>query len=663
LQGKDVTVAESGEQPTEESPADDIAVAGAFEKTAEGTLRWPATADRDSPQLGNFSGSYDPAVPIGTLLQMEGRQGRIDADVKAVTGVDLNRSRRWHKIFERMGIIYPGKGNTRLGRLGRLLRDAAQPNGMKLVVAREAIEVLRRYQFDNPVERALPEGCSIHPYYAVLRTASKLGWMIHWDEMNRELMRLMKDADLDAAIDKIRIARADPSYEAFIGGASNDAGPLSARAHAAVSAPAGRTPEGQLRDQQMTPFLKRAGFGELLLESPGTGGGGYWTVPPDVREIVSASVATPPVAKLCTTEQEWIEWFCEGTSVAADAMPPPPPPAVTLPIASMTLATLKSAISTYEPELTFSDPLLASLVAALRSGEGKTFVILRGVSGTGKSRLAAAVAKAIYGSTKVDRPHLTIVEIRPDWTDGSPILGHYDPIGGRYIREPVLDALIAANNSPDAPVFVCLDEMNLARVEYYLAECLSAMESGNEITLDTRGDINVPARLAWPKNLFLFGTVNVDESTLKISDKVLDRAQVIDTSDIDLLPPLKAWVDAAGTLDETEKKKVIDVLGGVWSILKSVDAHFGYRAARAVVRFTAEAKASSDGAVNVDTALDVQLCQKILVKLRGEGERWTVPLEQLEKLCTGLGTQENSRAIIIRMRQDLERLGSFQFWN
>ena len=212
-------------------------------------------------------------------------------------------------------------------------------------------------------------------------------------------------------------------------------------------------------------------------------------------------------------------------------------------------------------------------------------------------------------------------------------------------------------------MFVCLDEMNLARVEYYLAECLSAMESGNEITLDTHGDANVPARLAWSKNLYLFGTVNVDESTLKISDKVLDRAQVIDTSEIDLLPVLKKWVDAASALDAAEKKRVNDVLGGVWSVLKSIDVHFGYRAALAAVRFIAEVKASSGGVVSVDSALDVQLCQKILVKLRGEGERWAKPLEQLEKLCTGLGHEQTSRAIVARMRLDLERLGSFQFWN
>jgi hypothetical protein len=328
---------------------------------------------------------------------------------------------------------------------------------------------------------------------------------------------------------------------------------------------------------------------------------------------------------------------------------------------ALTLATLKAAMADYEPDIVFPDELLASLVAALRSGDGKNFIILRGVSGTGKSRLVSAIAKAVYGSATVDRPHLTVIEVRPDWTDGSPILGHYDPVGRRYIREPFLEALIAANAS-EAPVFVCLDEMNLARVEYYLAECLSAMESGNAITLDTRDDKDVPARIAWPRTLYLFGTVNVDESTLKISDKVLDRAQVIDTSDIDLLPKLASWVDS-GTLDLAEKARVKDSIGRAWTILKGIDAHFGFRTAHAAVRFVEEIKASSGGAVSVDSAIDAQFCHKVLVKLRGEGERWAKPLADLEQLCTGLGQDENARKIIARMRRDLERLGSFQFWS
>ena len=207
-------------------------------------MRWPAP-DRDSPQLGAFVGRFEPDEKIGTLLQMEGRQGRSEEDVKRVTDVDLKRPRRWHKIFERMGILYPGEGNTRLARMGRLLRDASAPDGLRRVIAREALEVLVRYQFDNPIEKALPEGCSVHPYWAVLRAASLLDWKIHWDEVNREIMRVMTDDQVDDVARRIVGARTGPDYSDFIGQTSNAAGPLNERSHPAeATSPEGKTPEG-----------------------------------------------------------------------------------------------------------------------------------------------------------------------------------------------------------------------------------------------------------------------------------------------------------------------------------------------------------------------------------------------------------------------------------
>ncbi len=633
-----------------------------FDRAPDGALRWPAP-DRDSPQFGSFTGAYAPDKTIGAILQMDGRSGRNEAEVKAVTGQDIKRPRRWHKIFERMGVLYPGDGATRLARLGRMLRDASRPDGLKRVVAREALDVLRRYQFDNPAERSLPEGNSIHPYWAVLRAASMLEWKVHWDEVNRELMRLLHDEDVDAAVGRIQTARTDPGYGAFIGKAANAAGLLNERTHPAeATAPDGKQPEGQLRDQRMTPFLKRAGFGELLLASPGTGGAGYWTVPEDMRDIVTAAVASAPPVKSFSTAQEWIEWFCEGTAAATDAVTPPPALAVATPVHDLTLAALKKAITDYEDDLVFSDELLASVVAALRSGGGKNFIILRGVSGTGKSRLVAALAKAIFGAPAVDRPYLTMIEVRPDWTDGTPLLGHYDPVAGHYVRTPFLDAMSAAADS-ETPVFVCLDEMNLARVEYYLADCLSAMESGNDLLLDTRGDGSVRARVRWSPNLFLFGTVNVDETTLRMSDKVLDRAQVIDTSDIKLSGSLDKWLSESSALNEDERARVKEVVEGTWGALREVEAHFGFRAARAVVRFVNEAKASSGGVLDVDRALDAQLCQKVLTKLGGEGDQWAKPLSVLGGVFDKLGTESRSAATVARMRRDLERLGSFQFWN
>ncbi|QQP89837.1 hypothetical protein IGS68_00720 [Skermanella sp. TT6] len=284
------------------------------------------------------------------------------------------------------------------------------------------------------------------------------------------------------------------------------------------------------------------------------------------------------------------------------------------------------------------------------------------MSGTGKSRLVSAVAKAVYDAADVRQPWLTIIEIRPDWRDGAPLLGHYDPIAKQYVKRRFLDALLAAS-SGDSPVFVCLDEMNLARVEYYLADCLSAMESGNPIVLDSRGNQEVPEQVQWPRNLYLFGTVNVDESTFSISDKVLDRAQVIDSSDIDLEGPLNAWLNGARSLKQTDRDRVKSIIMGIWNILRTLDAHFGFRTVKAIVNYVDQAIASSDGSLSVDAALEMQVRQKILVKLRGEGERWIDTLSELEEVVNRLGTGTKSSVIVSRMSSDLERLGSFQFWN
>lgn len=656
------------DEPIVTDPEDAESAVGIFERAPDGQLRWPAP-DRDSFQLGSVSGTFEPDKWLAVFLQMDGHHGRSDADVKVVTGQEIDRPRRLHKLLERIGILYPGEGVSRLSRLGRVLREASHPDGMRRVVALEALDVLWRYQINNPVERGLPEDCEVHPYYVVLKAASGLDWRIHWDELNRELMRITRDDQVDDAINRIAEARKNPTYPTFIGGGESGPGLLNARTHpAAGSAPAKKTPAGQLRDQRMTPFLKRTGFGELLLTSPGKTGLGYWQVPEPMRDLVTRAVSRPPEAKRFSEESEWAEWFCEGTTRTTNA-PPKPRLEVATAVGSLTLGTLRKALVIHEPDLVFSDALLASVVAALRSGDGKNFIILKGLSGTGKTRLVTAVAKAVYGSPAVKMPELTIVEVRPDWSDGSYLLGHYDPISRSYVRERFLDALLAADAAwradgvDAAPVFVCLDEMNLARVEYYLSDCLSAMESGSPIALDTRGDPGVPETLIWPPNLYLFGTVNVDESTHRISDKVLDRAQVVDTSDIALLPQLAKWLQEQPHLDAPERERVLHVVGGTWAALGATDAQFGFRTARAIARYVAESKASSDGVVTIDDAIDMQLMQKVLVKLRGEGQRWEAVLTGMEDLLETLNMGgAASLATVRRMRGDLERLGSFQFW-
>ncbi|MGK3964073.1 EVE domain-containing protein [Sorangium sp. So ce118] len=250
-----------------------------------------------------------------------------------------------------------------------------------------------------------------------------------------------------------------------------------------------------------------------------------------------------------------------------------------------------------------------------------------------------------------------VVAVRPDWTDSRGLLGYYNPIAGRYATTPFLRLLLRAREEQDRaerenraahPFFIVLDEMNLARVEQYFAEFLSAMESGEPLVLhdesaveqgDTGADEGdaplVPRSLAVPPNLFFTGTVNVDETTHMFSPKVLDRAFVIELNDVDLRgygsrlraqaalrlpgfkdlsrhgkPDAKDW-DALDTALRDTVIALNDVLAGD-------NRHFGFRVANEVARFALlAAEQAPEHADILWAALDLAVLSKVLPKLNG----------------------------------------------
>ena len=141
-------------------------------------------------------------------------------------------------------------------------------------------------------------------------------------------------------------------------------------------------------------------------------------------------------------------------------------------------------------------------------------------------------------------PRIAFISVRADWTDGRAMLGYYNPLTETYVPTELLRLLLHAAAHPDEPHFVILDEMNLAKVEYYFSDFLSAMESGTEIALHDAGEnvtaevqgreLLIPERIRIPPNLLFTGTVNVDETTFMFSPKVLDRANVIQFHTVDL---------------------------------------------------------------------------------------------------------------------------------
>ena len=243
------------------------------------------------------------------------------------------------------------------------------------------------------------------------------------------------------------------------------------------------------------------------------------------------------------------------------------------------------------------------VLAAIRT---KPFILLAGISGTGKSRMVRQLARGLCpryksGSTTEDHPlyneqkpgNFEIIPVRPNWHDSTELMGYESHIGTpEFIIKPFVEFLVKAWMNPDIPFFLCLDEMNLAPVEQYFAEYLSAIESrkavngggrdyfktdvvvkigaseaawddhGNSVLhnaleklfapyKDTSGNLDTWASyvrevftkdggVSIPQNLVVMGTVNMDETTCSFSRKVLDRAMSFELNDVsDMYAPDK----------------------------------------------------------------------------------------------------------------------------
>lgn len=259
---------------------------------------------------------------------------------------------------------------------------------------------------------------------------------------------------------------------------------------------------------------------------------------------------------------------------------------------------------------------------------------------------------------------LLVVSVGADWTSNENLLGYPDALKPGSYRKPdsgVLDLILRAKDDPDKPYFLILDEMNLSHVERYFADFLSSMESGEAINLhDDTGDAwgGVPAKLKIPDNLFVIGTVNVDETTYMFSPKVLDRANVIEfrVSHDDmvkfLLNPMKpnletiegqgtqyaeAFVAAARQKNVPLDKVLLEQLSGVlmefFPQLKEAGAEFGYRTAHEIYRLVYFYKDLSGEPWNFNTAMDSAIMQKLLPKLHGSKKKLGPVLNRLLRLC------------------------------
>ncbi len=300
--------------------------------------------------------------------------------------------------------------------------------------------------------------------------------------------------------------------------------------------------------------------------------------------------------------------------------------------------------------------------AALNFLDHKHFVILSGLSGTGKTQLALKYARAVHGLTSntAADPLLFECPVRPEWTDPTGLTGYYDVLTNRYVVPTFLEAVLVATAHRDSPVFVIHDEMNLARIEYYLSDILSAIETQGALQLHSNGvplegttGATVRAEIPLPSNLFIIGTINIDETTNPVSDKVLDRASVIDMSTVDVSGFMSSLTERYPEL-QNAKSDSEGKLTEIHRLLEQYGLGFGYRVIEEFVRYHAfDAEHLQNPA---DSVTDQLLVQKVLIKLRG-AERQRPLLNALDKICNGL---PNAQKYVRRLISDLDEFGSFQ---
>ena len=217
-----------------------------------------------------------------------------------------------------------------------------------------------------------------------------------------------------------------------------------------------------------------------------------------------------------------------------------------------------------------------------------------------------------------------------------------------------------ASENPTEPHVCVLDEMNLSHPEQYLAPILSAMErDGGDIPLHGGGaEYGVPSSISYPRNLVLIGTVNMDETTMGISDKVLDRAFTLEFWDIDV-DEWPGWGQAR--IEVSDKETVKQTLIHLMNALSPARLHFGWRVIAEVVRFM-EQREEQSAELSTGDALDRVLYAKVLPKLRGDDSpRSRAALER----CQDVLKERNltrCASKIAELTDDLKETGSFRFW-
>ena len=327
----------------------------------------------------------------------------------------------------------------------------------------------------------------------------------------------------------------------------------------------------------------------------------------------------------------------------------------------------------------------------------KPFLLLAGISGTGKSRIVRELARACWDENSAEynahKPkNFEMIQVKPNWHDSTELMGYVSRVSGKpvYVIGNFLRFITRAWENPDTPYFLCLDEMNLAPVEQYFAEYLSVIESrkiheDGTVTTDpifkkvdeewyfnltasltTAEDIRVRFNeegICIPQNLIVVGTVNMDETTFSFSRKVLDRAMTIEMNEVDLYAGLDSKYERIGKLNsdmligiavegvdvyvdnEDICNKVLAYLQAVNDVLNGTPFKVAYRTRNEFLLYVVnnlpynmdeKGNEFSEDEV-IATALDEITSMKILSRIEGDDTK--VKHSLLERLITTIEAQ------------------------
>ncbi|MDR6379664.1 McrB family protein [Paraburkholderia caribensis] len=306
----------------------------------------------------------------------------------------------------------------------------------------------------------------------------------------------------------------------------------------------------------------------------------------------------------------------------------------------------------------FPQDLVRQLHVGLWSHPVRHFAVLTGISGSGKTQLALNYGAALCGVEDTQSERIRVIPVQPGWFDPTPLFGYVSPLSQQYCSAPFLELFLRAARDPGRPYVVILDEMNLSHPEQYLAPLLSAMETRGWIDLHELPEdaTDAPQRIQYPANLAIIGTLNMDETTHGLSDKVLDRAFTLEfwNISVDAFPGWNRF-----ELPSALQSSLRELLADLSDALAPVRLHFGWRTIEDVLSYM---KLAIEAGASERDALDAVIYARVLPKLRGEStERFHQALASAQ---TALLKKDLKRCAnkISALMADLKETGTARFW-